>query len=231
VTIATRSDIAVLAGVLILVASAVLGVVWLGSWRRERSGRAQEDKTTWQATAGQTVQLAITSTEPLQARWTSDAPRFEVRQGGIEVGRLDGLAPFNEMTASAAAVDGAWRFETRKEGRSWKGVATQAPSGAEVATYRPRKLRDATITLTDKDFVLRASPLKGTWTLRATRHASDVAVLRVKGNRESRSVDTELAPPSLQIDEVALLLLFTIWGVLIESTLPGGEAMEGPGAF
>src|SRR6476469_11140541 len=119
---ATRSVAAIVVGAVILLGTLLVARPWLASWRRERRAQAAADETEWRATDGD-VAGTIDPAWPILARRTTDLTRYELRQHGVEVGRLDPPQPLVGAAADASANDGAWRFVIRKDGWTWQAVA------------------------------------------------------------------------------------------------------------
>jgi hypothetical protein len=173
------------------------------------------------------IYAVIASAAPLDVRFAPSHLRYEVRQLGDEVGRLELLRPQAAMATRATAHRREWRFEVRKRKWGWEGVA-QIPQGTDVATYRIGKLpRRGTITASGAEYELRAPWLSDVWNLRGEGRAP-VARLRHRARLgQPLSFSVELEPEGVHLIDLPLLILFAIWAVLVEADVPtvdGGPA-------
>jgi hypothetical protein len=164
----------------------------------------------------------IESLEPLRVRPTHDVSGFDVRQDGVEVGRLERIGPATGVAMRASAADGVWLFGVRRERRSWIGVAEAQPSGVAVAGYYPFWNPGGKIVLTDAWYVLRGSLLSSKWSLR-DEDRTRIARLNAQGGKRpkrvaaiTQSIDITPLPACLGIPDLSLPMLFAVWAIFSE---------------
>jgi hypothetical protein len=170
---------------------------------------------------------AMSATGALEVRMAPSSHRYEVRQLGDQVARLELLKPVASMAARATALDKEWRFAVERTGRwSWNGVAREQPRGHVVGAYHPIKVRNARILLGDSSYVLRRPWVSDVWRLGA-RDGAGCAVIRTKASLRAPlrfEIDLDFAAGTTQ---PPLLVLLAIWGMLLEPNFVFGESSGG----